>query len=135
MLVPLREGGLNLSNRHVDTSFMAIRRRLSRIADKVTALSGSVWAGLAAFIVVVTWAATGPVFHYSSTWQLVINTGTTIVTFLMVFLIQHTTNREALALHAKLDGLIAASEAQNELMGIESESEEVIEERRNEATP
>jgi low affinity Fe/Cu permease len=69
---------------------------------------------------IVVWAVTGPVFHYSDTWQLVINTGTTIVTFLMVFLIQNTQNREGLALQAKLDELIRATrEANNRLVAVE----------------
>jgi low affinity Fe/Cu permease len=68
---------------------------------------------------VAVWGVTGPVFHYSDTWQLVINTGTTIVTFLMVFLIQNTQNRDNAAVQAKLDELIRASKAKNEFIGIE----------------
>jgi len=69
---------------------------------------GSPWAFALGLLITLTWAATGPYFHYSNTWQLVINTGTTIVTFLMVFLIQHTQNRDAKAMHLKLDELIRA---------------------------
>jgi low affinity Fe/Cu permease len=81
-----------------------------------------------AFIVAVTclalWASTGPIFHFSDTWQLVINTGTTIVTFLMVFLIQNTQNRDAHAIHLKLDELIRANKhARNELLALESMSD------------
>jgi low affinity Fe/Cu permease len=77
---------------------------------------------------VAVWAITGPIFNYSDTWQLVINTGTTIVTFLMVFLIQHTQNRDTLALHVKLDELILATKnARNELVAIEEEPEEKME--------
>jgi low affinity Fe/Cu permease len=77
--------------------------------------------------VVIVWGASGPLFHYSDTWQLVINTGTTIVTFLMVFLIQNTQNRDNVALQAKLDELIRASQAKNEFIGIEHLSDEKLE--------
>ena len=82
---------------------------------------------------VVVWAATGPIFHFSDTWQLVINTGTTIVTFLMVFLIQNTQNREGAALQAKLDEIIRALEkAENRFIGLEQRDEEEITELRAE---
>jgi low affinity Fe/Cu permease len=81
----------------------------------------------AAFIIIV-WAVTGPIFHYSDTWQLIINTGTTIITFLMVFIIQNTQNRDGAAVQAKLDELIRASAAQNALMGIEHLTEDEISE-------
>src|SRR5262249_1147553 len=82
---------------------------------------------LLATAVVVIWAVTGPVFKYSDTWQLVINTGTTIVTFLMVFLIQHTQNRDTLALQLKLDELVLATrQARNDIVAIEEASEEVV---------
>ena len=67
---------------------------------------GSAWAFVSAVIIIVIWGLTGPAFHYSNTWQLIINTGTTIVTFLMVFLIQNTQDRDAKAVHLKLDELI-----------------------------
>jgi low affinity Fe/Cu permease len=80
---------------------------------------------------VLLWAASGPFFHFSDTWQLVINTGTTIVTFLMVFLIQNSQNREGDALHAKLDELIrAVNEAQNSFIGLERRSEKEINDLR-----
>src|SRR3954452_1911912 len=78
---------------------------------------------LIAFAIVLVWACTGPVFHYSDTWQLVINTGTTIITFLMVFLIQATQNRDAQAIQAKLDELIKATAARNKFIGIDKLSE------------
>ena len=82
------------------------------------------WAFGAALIVIVVWGLTGPVFHFSDTWQLVINTATTIVTFLMVFLIQNTQNRDARALHLKLDEVIRAlTPAHNEMIDIEKLSE------------
>jgi len=79
-----------------------------RIAQRAAQLVGSPWAFITAVLVLVGWAATGPVFHFSDTWQLVVNTGTTIVTFLIVFLIQNTQNRDARAIHLKLDELIKA---------------------------
>ncbi|HEY1752976.1 MAG TPA: low affinity iron permease family protein [Caulobacteraceae bacterium] len=88
---------------------------------------------LACCLLVIVWAATGPIFHFSDTWQLVINTGTTIVTFLMVFLIQNTQNREGQALQVKLDELIRALEtAENRYIGLERRSEKEIEEMRDE---
>lgn len=85
---------------------------------------GSKWAFLVAGAVIVTWAVTGPLFHYSDTWQLIINTGTTIITFLMVFLIQNTQNRDARAINLKLDELIRAiDKARNHMINIESLSD------------
>jgi low affinity Fe/Cu permease len=82
-------------------------RRFSSVTSDVV---GSSWAFILAVLIVVVWAATGPAFNYSDTWQLVINTGTTIITFLMVFLIQNTQNRDAKAIHLKLDELLRAVE-------------------------
>ena len=94
-------------------------------------LSGRPAAFLLALAIVVVWLITGPIFHYSDTWQLVINTGTSIVTFLMVFLIQNTQNRETLALQLKLDELILATKnARNELVNIEAASEATLEEKK-----
>jgi low affinity Fe/Cu permease len=85
---------------------------------------GSRWAFTLAGLVIVVWAITGPIFHFSDTWQLVINTGTTIVTFLMVFLIQNTQNRDARAINLKLDELIRAiDKARNHMINIESLSD------------
>jgi low affinity Fe/Cu permease len=99
-------------------------RKLSlseRFANRVTKLTGSTGAFILAFIVVLIWASTGPIFHYSETWQLVINTGTTIITFLMVFLIQKAQNKDSLAIQLKLNELIAAHEfASNRLVDIEN---------------
>lgn len=81
---------------------------------------GTKWAFMAALIVILGWLASGPYFHYSDTWQLIINTGTTIVTFLVVFLIQNTQNRDAQAIHLKLDEIIKSiDKAQNEMIDIE----------------
>ena len=88
---------------------------------------GSKWAFSGAVLIIVGWALTGPMFRYSDTWQLVINTGTTIVTFLMVFLIQNTQNRDARAINLKLDELIhAISRAENQMMEIEKLSDEEL---------
>ena len=83
-----------------------MRELFRKFAQATSAAVGSSWAFILAFLIIVVWALTGPMFHYSDTWQLVINTGTTIVTFLMVFLIQNTQNRDAKAIHLKLDELI-----------------------------
>jgi low affinity Fe/Cu permease len=97
---------------------------LERISGRVAGWTGSTVAFACAVGVVVVWAATGPVFGYSDTWQLVINTGTTIVTFLMVFLIQRSQNKDALAIHLKLNELVAALQgASNRLIEVEALSE------------
>jgi low affinity Fe/Cu permease len=88
---------------------------------------GSKWAFSGAVLIIIGWAFTGPMFHYSDTWQLVINTGTTIVTFLMVFLIQNTQNRDARAINLKLDELIhAISRAKNQMIEIEKLTDEEL---------
>lgn len=83
-----------------------MRELFRKFAQATSQAVGSSWSFILAFLIIVVWAITGPMFHYSDTWQLVINTGTTIVTFLMVFLIQNTQNRDAKAIHLKLDELI-----------------------------
>jgi low affinity Fe/Cu permease len=98
-----------------------------KIAHRTSQEMGRPWAFLAAVLVVLTWMVTGPLFDYSDTWQLVINTGTTVITFLMVFLIQNTQNRDAQAIHLKLDELIhAVKRARNQLVDIEDTSDEEI---------
>jgi len=100
----------------------------SRMAHATAAWSGKPAAFLTALGVVLVWAITGPIFHYSDTWQLVINTGTTIVTFLMVFLIQNTQNRDTLALQIKLSELIVAMKgADNKVAAIEDAADEELE--------
>src|SRR5689334_5140490 len=100
-------------------------RTLEALSEKVTIWTGGTTAFAAALGIIVAWAILGPLFHYSDTWQLVINTGTTIVTFLMVFLIQRTQNKDALAIHLKLNELVAAIEgASNRLIEVEALSEE-----------
>jgi low affinity Fe/Cu permease len=102
--------------------------RLEAFARRATAFAGSTAAFTAALGVVVVWVVTGPLFGFSDTWQLVINTGTTIVTFLMVFLIQRTQNKESLALQLKLNEVVAALEgASNRLVNVEDLSEKELE--------
>jgi len=100
----------------------------ARFANAVAHLSGRPGTFALCCLVIAVWGATGPVFHYSDTWQLIINTGTTIVTFLMVFLIQNTQNRDGAALQAKLDELIRATrDARNDIVGIERMPESKLE--------
>jgi len=104
----------------VSDAFRVFARRSSDVL-------GSPWAFVMAILVIVVWAATGPTFHFSDTWQLIINTGTTIVTFLMVFIIQNTQNRDAKAVHLKLDEIIRAIKgARNELVDLEELSDEEL---------
>jgi low affinity Fe/Cu permease len=96
-------------------------------ARKSSEVLGSPWAFISAIFIIVVWGLTGPVFHFSDTWQLIINTGTTIVTFLMVFLIQNTQNRDAKAVHLKLDELIRAVQgARNQLVDLEKLSDDEL---------
>jgi low affinity Fe/Cu permease len=105
----------------------------SRMSNEVARITGKPVTFAICCLTIIVWAVTGPVFHYSDTWQLIINTGTTIVTFLMVFLIQNTQNRDGAALQAKLDELIrATTEARNELVAIERQPEEKVEKVRGE---
>jgi low affinity Fe/Cu permease len=100
----------------------------SKMAHAMSNVAGSAPAFVAAVLTVVVWAALGPTYHYSDTWQLVINTGTTIVTFLMVFMIQNTQNRDAKALHLKLDELIRAQEnARNSFINLEQGTDRQLE--------
>jgi low affinity Fe/Cu permease len=99
-----------------------------KFATVTSNIVGSAWSFLIAVVVIVVWAVTGPMYGYSDTWQLIINTGTTIVTFLMVFLIQNTQNRDALAIHLKLDELIRAVKgARTSLVNLENLSDEELE--------
>ena len=98
-----------------------------RLANRVTTATGSTPAIIVAFGVVLVWAACGPLFHYSEGWQLVINTGTTIITFLMVFLIQKAQNKDSLAIQLKLNELVAAHEfASNRLVNVENMTEDEL---------
>ncbi len=104
----------------VSDAFRAFARRSS-------IMLGSAWAFAGAVLVILVWLLTGPTFHFSDTWQLIINTATTVITFLMVFLIQNTQNRDAKAVHLKLDELIRAIKAaRNELVDLEDLSDEEL---------
>ncbi|MBX6341739.1 MAG: low affinity iron permease family protein [Thermomicrobiaceae bacterium] len=110
-----------------------MRAWFEHFASRTSEISGSAWAFILATVVIVVWAMTGPLFGFSDTWQLVINTGTTIVTFLMVFLIQNTQNREAKATQIKLDELIRAVEnARNQLIDVEDATGEELEQFKEE---
>ncbi len=104
-----------------------------KIAQETSRHMGSPWAFVTAVAVVLIWAITGPLFKFSDSWQLVINTGTTILTFLMVFLIQNTQNRDAHAIHLKLDELIKAQkEARDQLIDVEDLTDEQLDALQNE---
>ena len=110
------------------------RSRISRlfadIAQATSREAGRAWVFILAVAVIVVWGITGPLFGFSDTWQLVINTGTTIVTFLMVFLIQNSQNRDGAAIQVKLDELIRVSKVRNSFVGIEHLTDEELEELR-----
>ncbi len=113
----------------------ALNEKFRAFANKIADKTGSAGVFGACLFVVIAWAASGPFYHYSDTWQLVINTGTSVVTFLMVFLIQNTQNRDAKAMQLKLNELIrAVSTARNMMVDLENYSEEEIEEIRAEFT-
>jgi low affinity Fe/Cu permease len=117
-----------LKEREASRDFFCIVSDAFRIfARRSSMVLGSAWAFAGAILIIVIWGLTGPTFHYSDTWQLIINTGTTIVTFLMVFLIQNTQNRDAKAAHLKLDEIIRALKgARNELVDLEKLSDEAL---------
>ncbi|MEO5510993.1 MAG: low affinity iron permease family protein [Longimicrobiales bacterium] len=101
-----------------------MREIFRHFAHRASRIVGSPFTFIAAVLIIVVWALTGSIFHYSDTWQLIINTGTTIITFLMVFLIQNTQNRDAEAMHLKLDELLRASgEARNSMVDVENMSD------------
>ena len=107
-----------------------MERHFTKIANKVAYAAGKPVTFIVCCAIIVLWAAAGPLFGFSDTWQLIINTGTTIVTFLMVFLIQNTQNRDGTALQTKLDELIRVGKAHNTLIGIEHLTETEVEEIR-----
>src|SRR5947209_15615846 len=114
-------------NEH-DRDFLCVVSDAFRVfAHRSAAMLGSAWAFGGAVLVILVWILTGPTFHFSDTWQLIINTATTVITFLMVFLIQNTQNRDAKAVHLKLDELIRAiKDARNELVDLEDLSDEEL---------
>ncbi|PZQ56449.1 MAG: hypothetical protein DI570_20805 [Phenylobacterium zucineum] len=103
-----------------------MQKTFATFASHTSKAAGSPWTFCACVLLVLAWAASGPVFKFSETWQLVINTGTTIITFLMVFLIQNTQNRDNAAIQAKLDDLILNTGAENEFVGIEDMTEQQL---------
>ena len=106
----------------------SFRARFGKVATKISDATGSAWAFILAVLIILIWGLTGPIFGFSDTWQLVINTSTSLATFLMVFLIQNTQNRDAKATQLKLDELIrAVADARNQFIGAEDEPEERIE--------
>jgi low affinity Fe/Cu permease len=107
-----------------------MEKLFTRVANQVAHLAGLPITFATCCLIVIAWALSGPLFGFSDTWQLVINTGTTIITFLMVFLIQNTQNRDGAAIQAKLDELIRVSEAHNHFIGIEHLTESEVEEIR-----
>jgi low affinity Fe/Cu permease len=110
-----------------------VQELFRRFSQATSSAVGTPWAFVLAVAVVLAWAVTGPMFHFSDTWQLVINTGTTIVTFLMVFMIQSTQNRDARAIHLKLDELIRSKRgARNRLVDLENCTDEELAEIEDE---
>ena len=127
--------------RHVDNDAARAEPTKSDLSESFRKFAGAIawkmgshWAFIIALSVVVAWALTGPIFHFSEVWQLVINTATTIITFLMVFVIQSTQNRDAKAFHLKLDELIRASQARNVFADLEDASEAELREYEREFT-
>jgi low affinity Fe/Cu permease len=105
-----------------------MRKFFNLCATKISSAAGQPMTFITAVVIILVWAVTGPLFHYSDTWQLIINTGTTIVTFLMVFLIQNSQNRDAAAMQAKLDELLrAVDKAREQFIGIEHLTDQQIE--------
>ena len=127
---PFLSGG-HLSPGHVNMAEERMKNRnrqgFQTFATRVSCWAGSKWSFLGAMFIIIVWTALGPYFNYSDTWQLVVNTATTIVTFLMVFLIQNSQNRDARAIHLKLDEIIRSIQpAGNEMIDIEKLSDEEL---------
>src|SRR3954447_16429026 len=110
-----------------------MNKMFAKFASKTSDFTGSSWAFLSAVAIIVVWAISGPIFGFSEVWQLVINTGTTIITFLMVFLIQNTQNRDAKAMHLKLDELLRGVEgARTSMVDLEDLSDEDLKKLQSE---
>jgi low affinity Fe/Cu permease len=111
-----------------DNGIKPSERFFDKLTNKVTKATGSPLASVLAFLMILIWGLSGPIFHFSDTWQLVINTSTTIITFLMVFIIQQSQNKDTIAIHLKLNELIASSKhASNQLVDIEDLTESELE--------
>jgi len=118
---------MEADSRRKPQSAKTISQRMGDFSQLVTRKAGSSWAFTVALGIIVVWGMTGPIFHFSNTWQLVINTGTTIVTFLMVFLIQRSQNKDSLAIQIKLNELVAAIVgASNRMIDVEDMTEEEL---------
>jgi low affinity Fe/Cu permease len=117
-----------LKKNEQERNFLCVVSDAFRVfARRSSMMLGSAWAFAGAVLVIVVWLLTGPTFHFSDTWQLIINTATTVITFLMVFLIQNTQNRDAKAMHLKLDEIIRALKgARNQLVDLEDLSDEEL---------
>src|SRR5947209_16004664 len=124
--MPMETQEQRLKEQEAKRDFFCVISDVFRIfARRSSIMLGSAWAFAGAMLVILVWLLTGPTFHFSDTWQLIINTATTIVTFLMVFLIQNTQNRDAKAMHLKLDEIIRAiKNARDELVDLEDLSDE-----------
>src|SRR6187200_358752 len=119
--------GCTVKNARAQRKERTLGRWFANFANRASTFAGHYITFLAAVAVILVWAVSGPLFGFSETWQLVINTGTTIVTFLMVFLIQNTQNRDALALHLKIDELIRVlSKADNAMIEAEDDSDKEL---------
>lgn len=116
------------NNNNTDTSHVSnFNKIFNKISTKITKAAGSPFSSISALLIVVMWLVCGPIFNYSDTWQLVINTGTTIITFIMVFIIQQSQNKDTIAIQLKLNELIACEEkASNRLVAIEDLTEEEL---------
>jgi low affinity Fe/Cu permease len=123
-----KSGGSEKSSPHKEGG--GLGKMFGDIANKTSQAAGRASTFMIAAGIVIIWAVTGPLFNYSDTWQLVINTGTTIITFLMVFLIQNSQNRDSAAIQVKLDELIRVSTAHNSFVGIEHLTDEELEDIR-----
>jgi len=109
-----------------------MRETFTVFTRKIEHAAGSPWAFIISIAVVLIWALTGPLFRYSDTWQLIINTSTTVITFWLVFIIQATQTRDTEAIHIKLNELIRVTNARNELVAIEDRPKEELDQRRDE---
>lgn len=117
----------DVKKRRQRRNFSPVSEAFHQFARRSATVLGTAWAFVVAVLIILVWGATGPTFHFSDTWQLIINTGTTIVTFLMVFLIQNTQNRDAKAVHLKLDELIRAiGGARNKMVDLEKLSDDEL---------